>query len=203
MRRWLYWRFHQGTTPVLPAMPLSSAPRDQVSLKEDGFFLLPTGMKLNFIKFSCCITFFSYIIIPLNMHRFHLNEWKSLKAFKFLYKNMLASILQFCSFAYTMTLSAIWMWDNLSPQRTAKLMEKNTTARRMHLSKNDSHTASPQLPPTFKSSLLSFGKHNKASWHYICYTICIIYFWILIYYLNLFSLFCWYTFLPRKFVPVS
>lgn len=46
------------------------------------------------------------------------------------------------------------MWDNLSPQRTAKLMEKNTTARRMHLSKNDSHTASPQLPPTFKSSLL-------------------------------------------------
>lgn len=33
MSRRLYRRFHQGTTPVLPAMPLSPAPRDQVSPK--------------------------------------------------------------------------------------------------------------------------------------------------------------------------
>lgn len=33
MSRWLYWRCHQGTPPVLPAMPLPPASCCQVSLK--------------------------------------------------------------------------------------------------------------------------------------------------------------------------
>lgn len=33
MSGWLYWRFHQRCTPVLPAVPLSLAPPGQVSPK--------------------------------------------------------------------------------------------------------------------------------------------------------------------------
>jgi hypothetical protein len=33
MSRWLHWRFHQGSTPILPAMSLSLAPPGHVSPK--------------------------------------------------------------------------------------------------------------------------------------------------------------------------
>lgn len=51
--------------------------------------------EIKFYKVLKLLTFFDYVIIPINMHWFHIDEWKSLKAFKFLYKNMLVSILFF------------------------------------------------------------------------------------------------------------
>lgn len=61
MSRWLYWRFHQGATPVLPAVSLSPTLRGQVSSERRCSLLLLT---LLIMYFSFCSIQSSQVFPP-------------------------------------------------------------------------------------------------------------------------------------------
>lgn len=67
--------------------------------------MLPTGMKLNFIKLPSCIIFSGFTKTLPNMSWFHIDKGKSLKELTFLYTN------KTFGFSFFLTVPFHWEWS--------------------------------------------------------------------------------------------